>query len=96
MVRGGWSGFGVPCRLARPHLLVETDEITACEPSPQIDGNAEDFIGDAGAGTMEAIAWTNGTWGMSHHGEGRGPWIMADLENGLWGSDAGTGLSREE
>ena len=35
-------------------------------------GNAETHIGDDGAGTMEAISWTNGTWGMSHHGTGRG------------------------
>ena len=51
-------------------------------------GNAEDHIGDDGAGTM-AISWTNGTWGMSHHGAGKGPWVMADLENGLFGSDNG-------
>ena len=24
---------------------------------------------------------------MSHHGSGQGPWVMADLENGLWGSN---------
>ena len=40
-------------------------------------GNAEDHIGDDGAATMEAISWTNGTWGMSHHGVGAGPWVMA-------------------
>ena len=50
-------------------------------------GNAEMHPRDAGPGTMEAISWTNGTWGMSHHGEGQGPWIMADLENGLFGSN---------
>jgi hypothetical protein len=37
-------------------------------------GNAELHPGDAGPGTMEAISWTNGTWGMSHHGGGQGPW----------------------
>lgn len=49
-------------------------------------GNAETFIGDAGAGTMEAISITNGTTTMhgGHHGQGPGPWIFADLENGLW------------
>ena len=26
---------------------------------------------------------------MSHHGDGTGPWIMADLENGLWGDNTG-------
>ena len=56
-------------------------------------GNAESFIGDAGAGTMEAISLTNGTSGMhgAHHGTGTGPWIFADLENGLFvgnGTDA--------
>jgi hypothetical protein len=49
-------------------------------------GNAETFIGDAGCGTMEAISISNGTSGMhgAHHGTGNGPWIFADLENGLW------------
>jgi len=36
---------------------------------------------------MEAVSWTNGTWGMAHHGVGDGPWIMADLEQGLFGSN---------
>lgn len=36
---------------------------------------------------MEAVSWTNGTWGMSHHGSGQGPWVMADLEQGLFGSN---------
>ena len=31
---------------------------------------------------MEAVYFgTSGGWG---HGEGKGPWVMADLENGLW------------
>lgn len=50
-------------------------------------GNAETGIGDGGAGTMEAISWTNGTKGMTHHGVGKGPWVMADLEQGLFGSN---------
>jgi hypothetical protein len=42
----------------------------------QVDNN------DDGKGTMEALYFgTSGGWG---HGEGKGPWIMADLENGLW------------
>ena len=45
-------------------------------------GNAETDNHDNGAGTMEAIYWGNCSfWGR---GEGAGPWIMADLENGLW------------
>ena len=58
-------------------------------------GNAEDHIGDDGAGTM-AISWTNGTWGMSHHGAGKGPWVMADLENGLFGSDGALATSQQK
>ena len=49
-------------------------------------GNAEIDALDHGKGTMEAIYWGNSSgWG---HGVGKGPWVMADLENGLWaGSD---------
>jgi len=45
-------------------------------------GNAEIDAKDHGAGTMEAIYWGNSSgWGR---GGGAGPWVMADLENGLW------------
>ena len=45
-------------------------------------GNAESNNLDTGAGSMEAIYFGNSRgWG---HGGGDGPWIMADLENGLW------------
>jgi len=45
-------------------------------------GNAETNALDTGAGSMEAIYFGNSKgWG---HGGGEGPWIMADLENGLW------------
>jgi hypothetical protein len=51
-------------------------------------GNAETNNDDDGAGAMEAIYFGNATaWGT---GAGRGPWIMADMENGLFsGSGAG-------
>ncbi len=40
-------------------------------------GNAD------GAGTVEAIYWGTSTqWGR---GSGSGPWVMADLGNGLFG-----------
>merc|ERR1712032_451227 len=43
-------------------------------------------MGDDGATTMEAIYW--GTSNASRQGwsggTGDGPWVMADLENGLW------------
>src|SRR6185503_17741886 len=45
-------------------------------------GNAERNSRDNGNGTMEAIYFGNITvWGF---GSGPGPWIMADLENGLF------------
>ncbi len=46
-------------------------------------GNAETTNNDDGNGTMEAIYFGNNTfWGK---GSGSGPWVMADLENGLFG-----------
>ncbi|GAA1534697.1 alpha-L-arabinofuranosidase B [Dactylosporangium maewongense] len=45
-------------------------------------GNAETNSRDNGNGTMEAIYFgSNKVWG---YGAGNGPWIMADLENGLF------------
>ncbi|KAL1878125.1 hypothetical protein VTK73DRAFT_8005 [Phialemonium thermophilum] len=45
-------------------------------------GNAETNSQDTGSGHMEAIYFGSCTfWGS---GAGRGPWIMADLENGLF------------
>ncbi|MCZ7436936.1 RICIN domain-containing protein [Micromonospora sp. WMMC241] len=45
-------------------------------------GNAETNSRDNGNGTMEAIYFGNNkVWG---YGTGNGPWIMADLENGLF------------
>ena len=45
-------------------------------------GNAETNNLDDGAGTMEAIYFGNSSyWGK---GVGSGPWVMADLENGLF------------
>ena len=51
-------------------------------------GNAETNNDDDGAGTMEAVYFGNiRVWG---YGTGNGPWIMGDLENGLYsGSAAG-------
>ena len=42
---------------------------------------------DDGAGTMEAVYFGNAKGGLNHGGAGRGPWIMADMENALWGAD---------
>jgi non-reducing end alpha-L-arabinofuranosidase len=51
-------------------------------------GNAETSNNDTGDGHMEAIYFGNiKVWG---YGTGNGPWIMADMENGLYsGSSAG-------
>ncbi len=51
-------------------------------------GNAETNNNDNGAGHMEAIYFGNiKVWG---YGTGNGPWIMADMENGLYsGASAG-------
>lgn len=49
-------------------------------------GNMETNTHDNGNGTMEAIYFGNCTiWGR---GGGSGPWVMGDIENGLWGGDS--------
>ena len=52
-------------------------------------GNAETNNDDNGAGHMEAIYFGDvNAWGC---GSGSGPWIMADMENGLFsGANAGS------
>ena len=48
-------------------------------------GNAEADNDDDGQGTMQALYFGNSSgWG---HGQGQGPWVMADLENGLWAGE---------
>lgn len=49
-------------------------------------GNAERNNNDNGEGTMEAAYYGSCTiWGK---GDGEGPWVMGDLENGLWAGDS--------
>ena len=56
-------------------------------------GNAETSNNDTGAGHMEAIYFGNiKVWGF---GTGNGPWIMADMENGLFAGSA-TGLQSND
>ncbi|MEO8900305.1 MAG: arabinofuranosidase catalytic domain-containing protein [Polyangiaceae bacterium] len=51
-------------------------------------GNAETSGKDDGNGTMEALYWgTDTTWGGT--GQGSGPWVAADLENGIFKGDKG-------
>jgi len=45
-------------------------------------GNAEVNAHDDGPGTMECVYF--GTCNFWGYGEGTGPWVMADLEDGLW------------
>ena len=46
-------------------------------------GNAETNNHDDGAGTMEAVYFGSAKGGLNHGGAGKGPWIMADMENAL-------------
>ena len=49
-------------------------------------GNMETNTHDNGEGTAEAIYFGNCTfWGK---GSGNGPWVMGDLENGLWAGNS--------
>ena len=54
-------------------------------------GNAETNVRDDGAGTMEAVSFSSSPGGgiffPTHKGAGKGPWVMADLENGLFGGN---------
>ena len=50
-------------------------------------GNAETDNDDDGKATMEALYFGKAKGGLNHGGAGPGPWIMADLEQGLWGAD---------
>ena len=51
-------------------------------------GNAETSNDDTGAGSMEAIYFGTGDGGPNR-GSGSGPWLMADLENGLFPGQQG-------
>lgn len=51
-------------------------------------GNAETTGNDDGNATMEALYWgTDVGWGG--YGQGSGPWVAADLENGMFKGNAG-------
>ncbi len=52
-------------------------------------GNVETDGNDDGNATMETIEWGNIlNWS---HGSGNGPWVMVDLENGVYAGDQSTG-----
>ena len=52
-------------------------------------GNAEINNNDDGHGTMEAV--NIGTHNDQASGVGEGPWILADLENGMWAASSRPG-----
>jgi hypothetical protein len=58
-------------------------------------GNAESNNHDDGAGTMQCVYF--GTWNATRSGwcggAGSGPWVLADLENGLWGCAEGNAIN---
>ena len=60
-------------------------------------GNAETDSHDDGNGTMEAVYFGGGVvWGTgSPGGHNNGPWVMADLENGLF-SGVNSGLNAND
>lgn len=49
-------------------------------------GNMERNSSDNGEGTMEAVYFGKCT--IWNKGDGAGPWVMGDLENGLWAGDS--------
>jgi hypothetical protein len=49
-------------------------------------GNMERNSRDNGEGTMEAVYF--GSCTVWNRGDGEGPWVMGDLENGLWAGDS--------
>jgi hypothetical protein len=49
-------------------------------------GNMERNSRDNGEGTMEAVYF--GSCTVWNKGDGAGPWVMGDLENGLWAGDS--------
>ena len=49
-------------------------------------GNMERNSADNGEGTMEAVYFGNCT--IWNKGAGNGPWVMGDLENGLWAGNS--------
>jgi hypothetical protein len=54
-------------------------------------GNAETNNMDNGEGAVEAVYFGNCT--IWNKGDGDGPWVMADLENGLWAGDSSPYIS---
>ena len=75
--------MGAAATLAAGAMVASTAAPARAATGPcDIYGNAETSNNDTGAGHMEAIYFGNiKVWGF---GTGNGPWIMADMENGLF------------
>jgi hypothetical protein len=90
------SGWGEGARWARATRLRACTSRTHARTHTHMrirtipQGNAEQNDHDDGAGTMECVYF--GSWDAARSGwcggSGSGPWIMADLEDGLWGCNA--------
>jgi hypothetical protein len=90
--RAGCTGCGTPEPI---DIAVRDEPETMYMVTSQTDlvngccfdyGNAETTSNDDGNGTMETIYFGGGVvWGTgSPGGHNNGPWVMADLENGLY------------
>ena len=51
-------------------------------------GNTETSGNDDGNGSMEAVYF--GSFATWSRGQGNGPWVKADMENGVWAGISGT------
>ena len=76
------SGIAVGDEAETEYMVVGGDKDTWNSGCCFDYGNVETSDKDDGAATMEALYFGNGAgWGR---GGGNGPWIMADLENGIF------------
>jgi hypothetical protein len=79
-VNGGCC-FDCACAAARLLVCRRLAFRPPSRPAPA-DGNAETNNHDTGAASMESVYFGTSTgWGR---GAGAGPWVMADMENGLF------------
>src|SRR4029077_20953584 len=90
--RAGCTGCGVTTAKGTATLDQPETEYMVTSQNGLVDlccfdyGNAETTSNDDGNATMEAVYFGGGVvWGTgSPGGHNNGPWVMADLENGLY------------
>lgn len=94
VVKCGYPGVppcGVPKEMSQPpEKVVATGSPSSVPPPPGCAVGG----GKGGCGMMESIYWgavnngpTHSATGDKHPGSGVGPWVMADLESGVWGGN---------